>query len=649
MRYIIGLFILLWTSNLFSQTPNINGPKGSPLVVCVAHPVKGLHWLSQVREFADRVGVGTRGFDAIQEFMEERLGSNLLSVEGWNKVGLNPDLPICLFGPLSKNDEMVISFGVSDPKKAVSLARKIFTMMDSKYDVKETPIKVGRAKGFRFSPKGARVGEGAVFAVDGKTGYLAEKQEDLSFLAKDQIADFGKDLSFPSGDVVVTGYVDILALGNVTNEKKIREFGMTAISSVRFEGVIGQGGFRGKIEGKNAGFLIMAGQAIEKNKGNKEARLRVLQRLRSDLLGFTQINIPVSTILESVAGFKSGEKPSIVPDPIWDILSSISGDVTLTTKDGLVGLSLMMSLTDQDRCIKGLSGISEWAKNAGLSLSMEKISISGSEVYLLRVGKSSSWFKFPIFAAVKDGILFVTISRAHMVELLNQKDGDYLSQIDWTPVKDAIERGDIVISHGYASDLLGNLVNYSSVAREAVVGKEAAWIGLFDLPMMAFDLLYDTYCLANIESQTTSIIFEGRFLKANPSSSDEREKAFGMALKARYAGSGGLFRQALLDMIEKKRNDLYEKKAKRMLITPEHITDYLVSGILGAIAVAAGREHSLSEAESVSFCRQYLQEACEDPKSKECKEAEEVFAKGIPTEQDEERCQERLGRLRLGK
>jgi hypothetical protein len=244
-----------------------------------------------------------------------------------------------------------------------------------------------------------------------------------------------------------------------------------------------------------------------------------------------------------------------------------------------------------------------------------------------------------VFAAVRDGFLFAALSRARLEDLLAPPGQRYLDAADAAAARDAVQGGAVVVSHGYGTDVLGSLPAWVAVARSGLSAEASRWLDLADLAALGLDLLKDGLVTATLDGTSVALAATARFLGGDPASADARERAYGMALRSRYAGRTSAYRSALLDMVRADPADALGRAARRALVDSEPVTDAARAAAPLAVRPAAGGGGEAEDAATDTPCRRYLMSACigGDPDGPACLDARKRFEAG-----DEAECAKRL-------
>lgn len=645
-----------------ARVTTTTGPEGLRAVLCLDDPEKGLAWIRDVRDLAGRLGLGIAGISHLSRVISDKTGFDLLTTRGWEEAGLDPEKPLCAM--VAPGERVLISFGVDDWKKARDTVGKVAPLLDARAG-RPRPGRIGKARAWTFHP-GKKKGRPRkkvplVFAVRDGAGYLAEKKTDLRFLGKGRIRDYEEEIGFPEGDVVLAGMVDFAALAE--SEGDVQEFAADWLSTLRGSLALGAGRFDLEMTGNTGSIPGLLGSLLEKGERDTGPRVRAVAQVGSRATGFTQVQIPMDALFQVIDRLESGDTgtdPETPPGqtirhlgPVFDLLNSMNGDLTLAIEDGMAGVYGLASLSDPAGAEKAIMGLPEQAGKWNVPLTLETLDIKGDVVWLFRFGEPSSWFRFPLFVAQKGGVLHATISRARIAGLLEGPKEPYLDGVDNSLVKEGFEQDALLVSHAHAIDLLGNLMPYAAVARDAIFGAEAAWLDLFELPALALDLMDDASTKITLSGDGVRWVATVRFLDGDPDSADPGARAFGKALRARYAGRMAAWREALMELAGDRGNP-YGRKAWRCLVQPDSMTDALMLGAFAGVAAAqAAFSHGGEtgwdqpvQPQAASPCESYLMKACleGDPESPECRKAQGFFDNetGFPAEQDQKECLKRL-------
>jgi hypothetical protein len=326
----------------------------------------------------------------------------------------------------------------------------------------------------------------------------------------------------------------------------------------------------------------------------------------------------------------------------------------------MTGLTLLASLTDPGRFDKGLTGLLGMAKAGKVPVAETTETIANAKVRVLRFGDEGSWFRFPVYVAIQDGILHATMTRSRMDDALGKPSRKYLDSVDDPSVREALKADALLVSHGWVTDLLGDFSAYDSFLRGALSPDSIGWLDLFSLPSLAGVLAYDSTVLARMTPESTSFEMRSRFLKADPDALDAREKAFAQAIRIRSQGRTGAWRQALIDLQAGNANDAYGRKAKRTLLTAGMMSDEILFMSMGmaAVAVMGFRHHADEVAVDAAVpqqtpCEEYLMAACMggDPESADCKDARKYYDTdgGVPSDKDQEECTRKIAAIQKKK
>jgi len=243
---------------------------------------------------------------------------------------------------------------------------------------------------------------------------------------------------------------------------------------------------------------------------------------------------------------------------------------------------------------------------------------------------------------VKGGKLFAALNPDKVSDALAGHRDAYLDKSDCPLVADAIRDGAVLVGHCLVSDYLSGLVAWARVFMPALSDEAVRFMDLFYLPALLWDLAYDSAVIVSMDEAQTRLVSRTRFLDGDPDAADPRTKAWGSALRLRYSGRTGAFREALMEIAAG--DDLYGQKARRILTRPESISDDVVAlSVLAGIEAASTVVPSAESGQGPTACEEYLFRACMggDPNSAACKDAQEYFQsdKAMP---DEAACREKI-------
>ncbi len=624
------------------------GP-GPAAAVCLASPERALAWLDGVVSRARSLGLPAAGIEAVSRWMERELGADLLSPRDWRKAGLDPARPVCLSGPIADSGRVVITFGVTDAKKALDLARRLAARRDPAVGSPES-VSFERAKAWTFAPKQGDVV--LALAVRDRVGFLAASREDLA--AGLATPDPGAGWDWPEGNVVVAARLDLGALGAVTGKTELARAAETTTPEVRADLVVAGREARLDVRGKPVGLLALAGGVLETTAPG--AGRTALERLDGGASGFLQVRFPLRAILEALRTAQgqgaSGGGP-LLPAGWNDLAEALSGDLLLAAQDGLAGLTLTAGVSDEGAARRGIAGIGESLRASGVSVVVEEVVVSGAQAWRFRFGAEDSPLRFPVFVAVRDGLLTVSLSRSRLRVEAQAPEPRYLDALDHPLVREGIRSsGAVLVAHGYEADSFGRLLAYAAIVREALDGEAAAWMDLFDLVALATDLNLDSGAVATLSSSGWSVRAVWRFLGADPESQDPAERLFARAVRTRMEGRPAAARATLWTLAQAYPDGAWGRKARRCLVQPEPVEDFLVGAVIAGALVAwqarwaeAPEEEMTDEeaavGEELPPCQQYLIRSCfgQDPEGPECRKARTFFEREDgPTAEDQEKC-----------
>lgn len=629
------------------------GP-GPAAAVCLASPERALAWLDGVVSRARSLGLPAAGIEAVSRWMERELGADLLSPRDWRKAGLDPARPVCLTGPVADSGRVVITFGVTDAKKAVDLARRLAARRDPAIGSPKS-VSLERAKAWTFAPK--QGDEVLALAVRDRVGFLAASREDLA--AGLATPDPGAGWDWPEGDVVVAARLDLGALAAVTGETMLARAAETSTPEVRADFVVAGREARLEVRGKSVGLLALAGGMLETTAPG--AGRTALERLDSGASGFLQVRLPLRAILGALRMMRgegaSGGEP-LLPAGWNDLVEALSGDLLLAAQDGLAGLTLTAGVSHEGIARRGIAGIAESLRASGVSVAAEEIVVSGAQAWRFRFGAEDSPVRFPVFVAVRDGLLTVSLSRSRLRAETQAPESRYLDALDHPLVREGIGSGAVLVAHGYEADSFGRLLAYAAIVREALDGEAAVWMDLLDLVALAADLSFDIGAVATLSSSGWSVRVVWRFLGADPESKDAAERLFARAVRTRMEGRPAAARATLWTLAQAHPDGAWGRKARRCLVQPEPVEDFLVGAVIAGALVAwrarwaEAPEEEMTEDEAMAGeelppCQQYLIHSCfgQDPEGPECRKARTFFEREDgPTAEDQEKCRSLLTR-----
>ncbi len=610
--------------------------------VCLASPERALAWLDRAVSRARSLGVPARGVDALGRFLAAEVGANLLLVGDWKKVGLDARRPVCLAGPAPGFGRVVVIFGVSDAKRAVEMGRRVAALRDRSVGVPKSATHKG-AKVFRFgSSKGEEV---LVLGVDAGTGFLGLSHEDVAFFLEREVPDPASGWAFPDGDVVVSAHLDLRVLGTVTGDDDFMRMAETTTPEVRGHFVVSGQEVRVDLRGPAAGLLALVGGVLERTPPGTGRN--ALARLDARTSGFFQVRLPVRAVLDAMRTFQGRKGSAVLPAGWEDLVKALSGDVLVAASDGLAGLFLLAGVEDEEAARRGLAGVGPSLKTMGVSVTVEEV----SDGMVFRFGGADSPVRLPVFAALRDGVLAVSLSPARLQAAIQAPESRYLDHLEHPLVREGLKSSAWLVGHGYEADSLGGLLAYAAIVREALAPEAAVWMDLFDGLALAADLAFDFGLVATLSSSEWSLRLVGRFLPADPASPDPRERRFAQAVRARMEGRLATAREAWLALAQGE--GPHASKARRCLVQPEPAGDLLVGAVLaGALAAWSARSGDGPEAAApdegagdLSPCQQYLLRSClgQDPEGPSCRKARTFFEGDGPSAKDHEECLRLLG------
>ncbi len=644
-----------------ARTP-ATGPKDAGAIACVASVDAFLAWVDGARALASRLGLPAKSVEWLSERSKALLGADLLESGGWRALGVDPAGPACVFAGSRTRTGLVASFPVDSERRVVAaLARALAPdpTADKPVPAKAVPFKVGRAKAWRFESAGpARKGKGKAGASEGgpvlaivdDVGYVAFDKADLEFLAgagPGSDEDFTTELAFPKKPVAGVVLLRFDALGRALGAPSLESLATGWMTRARLEATVDGSLFALRATGLNAGILTLVGGAIAASAPAPDARLAMAGRVDDSASGFVQLNLPFGAVAEALqsAGTKKAGAGARGAGAFAELLESLGGDVTLSIDGGLAGLGAIASLNDPARAERALAGVVAAANEAGIGVSEEALEIGATPARLLRFGAPDATFRIPVIVAVRDTALVAAFSRARVEDLLGSPKVRYLDRMDSPATLAAVRAGAVVASHGYGTDLVGNLPALLAVARDGLSGEGRRWADLVELPVLALDLLNDASLTVTVDAHDTTLGVEARFLAGDPMAREPRAKAYGMALRARYAGRPAAWRGGLLDLMQAGPDDAYGRKARRVLLAPEPLTDVVLAGALAMMMMGASQPAAEAVAIEPTPCQQYLLRACvgRDPDSAPCKDARHYFESGTgtPTPEAEQECAQR--------
>ncbi len=632
--------------------------------VCLASPARTLAWFDAAVSRARSLGLPVRGVEAVSRWTQRELGADLLSPRDWKKTGLDPSRPVCLAGPVPGSGRVVVTFGVTETKKVVDLARRLAARRDPAVGPPKSMSLQG-AKVWAFRP--GKEDEVLALAVRDRTGFLAASREDLASLLDLATPDPSAGWDLPDGDVVVAARLDLRALAAVTGSGEPGEGGQPdpmlartadrVTPEVRANLVVGGDEARLEVRGRSVGLLALVGGVLEKTPPG--AGRMALERLDGGASGFLQVRFPLRSVVEALKTLQGQGAPGAGPllPPGWDsLVEALSGDLLLAAQDGLAGLTLAAGVGDEGAARRGIAAIGESLRASGVPVTVEDLDEPGATAWRFRVGVPDSPIRFPVFVAVRDGLLTVSLSRARLVAAMQAPASRYVDALDHPLVREGLASGAVLVAHGTEADSLGGLLPYAAIVRDALEGEAATWMDLFDLPALAADLLLDAGSVATLSSSEWSLRVVARFLGADPGSADPGEQLFAQAVRARMEGRVAAAREALFTLAQTGRNGAFGRKARRCLVAPEPVSDFLVGAVVaGALFAWQAR---LAEPEGVGGafpgedesgeemtpCQQYLLRSClgQDPEGPECRKARAFFEQDGPTAEDQEKCRSLL-------
>lgn len=616
----------------------------APGTVCLASPERALAWLDGVVSRARSLGVPAVGIDVLGRTLDRDLGANLLSHHHWKKVGLDATRPVCLVGPLSGSERVIVTFSVADAKKVVDLARRIAMRRDASVG---TPKSTSR-KGARVWTFSSRKGDEVMaLAVRDRKAFLAASGDDLSLLLERESEDPAAGWAFPEGEVVVVARFDLRAMGAATGDDGFVKAADMATPVVFGDFVVAGREARFQVRGKSVGLLALVGSAFERTL--PDAGRRLIDRLDAGASGFVQVRLPMRLILEAIKTMEG----TVLPSGWKDLAEALSGDLMIAGVDGLAGLTLAAGVNDEAAARRGITRIGMSLRASGLPVTVDDLALPQTTGFRFRWGAQDSPIRFSVLAVVRDGLLAVSLSRARLDVWTHAPTSRYVDALDHPLVREGLASGAFVVAHGYEADSLGSLLPYAAVVREAVDGQAPAWTDLFYLPALAADLLIDIGLAANLSSTEWSVGLVGRFLAADPGSREPGERLYAQAVRARMEGRLAAAREVLLALAQSGQGP-HARKARRCLTQPEPVSDLLVGAVVagslfalhGSTAGPAETDDAFSgETQSeMSPCQQYLLESClgKDPEGPACRRARAFFEDGRPTAEDQERCRSLL-------
>lgn len=651
---LIGVFALV---SVVQARPLAPGPTPAPMAgaVCLASPERALAWLDGALSRARSLGLPARGVETVSRWTGRELGADLLSPGDWKKAGLDPSRPVCLVGPLPAPGRVAVTFGVTDAKKVVDLARRLAARRDPTVgSPKSTSLQGARAWAFR-PKKGDEV---LALAVRGRTGFLAASREDLASLLDLATPDPSAGWDLPDGDVVVAARLDLRALGEVTGDGEVARAADMATPEVRADLVVAGREARLEVRGRSVGLLALVGGVLEKT--SPGAGRTALERLDAGASGFLQVRLPLRAILEALRTAQGPGDPGrgpLLPAGWNDLAEALSGDLLLAAQDGLAGLTLTAGVRDEGAARRGIAGIGESLRASGVPVTVEDLDASGAKAWRFRFGAEDVPIRFPVFVAVRDGLLTVSLSRARLQAGAQAPASRYVDALDHPLVREGIGSGAVLVAHGYEADSLGGLLAYAAIVREALDGEAAAWMDLFDLPALAADLTLDSGAVATLSSSGWSVRMVARFLGADPGSSDPAEGLFARAVRARMEGRPAAARATLFSLAQAHPDGAWGRKARRCLVQPEPVSDFLVGAVVaGALFAWQARTAQPEETgdafpgeaeedEELSPCQLYLLQSClgQDPEGPSCRAARAFFEREDgPTAETQEKCRSLL-------
>jgi hypothetical protein len=641
---ILACAVVLATASPAVARTAASGPAKAGGVGCAADAGRTLAWLAGVRELAAKLGLPGKGLDWVSEKTREAVGADLLDAAGWKAAGLKAEGPICVYALIDFDDDFVVAFPVADEKRARDAAVRLFGRGS-----KPAAEKVGRGKAWRI---GGKRGGSVVLAVADGVGYLAPDRNALAFLGGKE-KDWTADLAFPDGDVSVVAVADVTAIGTAVHDDDVVGFAKTWAPRGRLEAVLGKGILDMRLKVENGGLLAMIAGAFRNAATPPDARIAAAGLVPERASAFVQLNVPLGAVLGAIGTVASGGAPGSAPaigrGALQDLLASLAGDLTVFTEDGLVGLTLVASLADPAKADAALSGIVAQANAARVAMTEEKVESGGKPARLFRFGSPDADFRFPVFAAIRDGRLILALSEARVADAAAGGRARYVDRMDSELAADGLKGGALLVSHGFGSDYLGGLTAYAAALRGALSPKAQRWLDLFDLPALAIDLLYDSAAVLSLGPTETTLTMTTRFLGGDPYAAAAREKAWGESLRTKYSGRTSAWRSALWGIAG---TDVpYGRKAKRVLLQPEPLTDFVLAagaaGWIMGMAMRDGMEAAVQPAETP--CQQYLMRACVggDPEGPLCKDARRYFesSEGSPSQADEEECGKKVEAL----
>lgn len=622
--------------------------------VCLASPARTLAWFEAAVSRARSLGLPVRGVETVSRWTLRELGADLLSPRDWKKTGLDPSRPVCLAGPVPGSGRVVVTFGVTETKKVVDLARRLAARRDPAVGPPK-PTSLQGAKVWTFRP--GKEDEVLALAVRDRTGFLAASREDLASLLGLATPDPSAGWDLPDGDVVVAARLDLPALAAVMEDDDIARTADRVTPEIRADLVVAGREARLEVRGRSVGLLALVGGVLEKTPPG--AGRTAIERLDGGASGFLQVRLPLRAILEALKTLHGQGAPGAGPllPPGWDsLVEALSGDLLLAAQDGLAGLTLTAEVGDEGAARRGIAGIGESLRASGVPVAVEDLDEPGARAWRFRVGAPDSPIRFPVFVAVRDGLLTVSLSRARLVAAMQAPASRYVDALDHPLVRDGLASGAFLVAHGTEADSLGGLLPYAAIVRDALNAEAATWMDLFDWPALAADLLLDAGSVATLSSSEWSLRVVARFLGADPGSADPGEQLFAQAVRARMEGRVAAAREALFTLAQTGRNGAYGRKARRCLMQPEPVSDVLVGAVVagalfawqarlaepeGVGGAVPGEDES---GEEMTPCQQYLLRSClgQDPEGPECRKARAFFEQDGPTAEDQEKCRSLL-------
>lgn len=570
-----GLLSAVCTPVLASVTTTSAGNDVTAMV-CLANPGRTQTWLREGVDLARRLGLGLVGTKALLENVRTVVKTDPMSPELWSAIGMDPSSPLCLAG---MPEGETLAFRLVSEKAMKEALPKLLSLVGvvPAGGFKMLKEKMGPATLYRFVSARDRSTPPHFFvAVVDDIAFLAGKREALQFLARQTIVDHGARLALGDGDVVITGFADVAALGKVRQDADMNEMAEAAIRHLEGSLVIAQREARVRLKALNGSALALVGAEMDRMQSSPGHRTGAIGYLGEQASGFVQLNLPAKALADWVNGaFET------LPERKADLgaaIAALSGDVTFLYEDGLASLALVASVADVEALDRGIRAAIRAAGEKDFEA--DTVTIAHREVRRLRFGARDDAWRFTLLTAVHDRRCIVTLTQARMHELLTRTPGSYLDQVPTRDVREAIESGAALVSHVRGMDLFSSFLPLFAVIREGLSRDAMRYADLLEYPVLLCDLLRDSAAWLKVSEKESELSIRSRFFAADPTSSDSREAGLGRVLAARYAPSTITARNLLLDLVHHDASDAVGQHARRVLVQG--------GGLADLFALAAG-------------------------------------------------------------